>query len=250
MGDFQLEAQRRAVRALAYSVHVTPYILAENQIEKLGSPKLAILPSPQALSDDGWQELVRYVEAGGNLLITGPVDHDDHWQIVHRSANAGLQVHLEPLVYHNAAIRVGDRSIPLAFGQQQQNWLESLRFDDGSTFREISRGKGRIFWAAYPVELSEDIQSTADLYAYVAARAGLSPMFTTQTPVPPGVLVFPTELADAMFYVFVSDSADDAAINVRDRETGVPISFTLPSQHAALAVIGKQAKKIVARYGF
>ncbi|HKT87301.1 MAG TPA: hypothetical protein VJQ59_02610 [Candidatus Sulfotelmatobacter sp.] len=250
MGDFQLEAQRRAVRALAYSVHVTPYILAENQIEKLGSPKLAILPSPQALSDDGWQELMRYVEAGGNLLITGPVDHDDHWQIVHRSANAGLQVHLEPLVYHNAAILVGDRSIPLVFGQQQQNWLESLRFDDGSTFREISRGKGRIFWAAYPVELSEDLQSTADLYAYVAARVDLSPMFTTQTPVPPGILVFPTELADAMLYVFVSDSADDAAIKVRDRETGVPISFTLPSQHAALAVIGKEAKKIVARYGF
>jgi hypothetical protein len=250
MGDFQLEAQRRTVRALAYSVHLTPYMIAENQIDKLGSPKLAILPSPQALSDATWHALMQYVDAGGNLLVTGPVDHDEHWQIVQRSADAGLHAHTEPLVYHNAAIQVGERSIPLVFGQQQQNWLESLQFDDDSTFREIPRGKGRIFWTSYPVELGEDLQSTAELYAYVAGRVNLTPMFITQTPVPAGVLVFPTELADAMLYVFVSDSADHAAINIRDRETGVPISFTLPSQHAAIAVIEKKDKTIVARYGF
>jgi len=250
MADFQLEAQRRAVRALAYSVHLTPYTIAENQIDKLGSPKLAILPSPQALSDAAWQGLMQYVEGGGNLLVTGPVDRDEHWQIMHRSAKAGLQAQVEPLVYHNAAIRVGDRTIPLVFGQQEQNWLESLRFDDGSTFKEISHGRGRIFWTSYPVELSEDLDSTSDLYAYIAARVDLTPMFTAQAPVPAGVLVFPTELADAVLYVFVSDSADDATINMRDRETGVPISFTLPSQHAAIAVIGKKGKKILAKYGF
>lgn len=250
MADFQLEAQRRAVRALAYSVHLTPYIVAENQIEKLGSPKLAILPSPQALSDAAWQALMQYVDAGGDLLITGPVDRDVHWQTVQRSGDAGLRAHVEPLVYHNAAIRVGDRSIPLVFGQQQQNWLHSLRFDDGSTFREIPHGKGRIFWTSYPVELNENLQATSDLYSYVAARLNLTPMFSTQAPVPPGVLVFPTELADAMLYVFVSDSADNATIDVRDRETGVPISFSLSAEDAAIAVIGKKEKKIVARYGF
>lgn len=250
MADFQLEAQRRAVRALAYSVHLTPYMIAENQIDRLGSPKLAILPSPQALSDPTWQALMQYVDAGGNLLVTGPVEHDEHWQIVQRSADAGLQAHMEPLVYHNAVVRVGGGSIPLVFGQQQQNWLESLRFGDGSTFCEIPRGKGRIFWSSYPVELSEDLESTADLYAYVAGRLNLNPMFTTQTPVPAGVLVFPTKFADATLYVLISDSADDAAINIRDHETEVPITFTLPSQHAALALIGKKEKKIVARYGF
>ena len=250
MSDFQLEAQRRAVRALAYSAHLTPYMIAENQIEKLGSPRLAILPSAQALSNAAWQGLMRYVDAGGNLLVTGPVNHDEHWGIVHRSGEVGLQARVEPLVYHNAAIRVGDRSIPLVFGQQQQNWLHSLRFDDGATFREISHGKGRIFWTSYPVELSEDLGATSELYAYVAARLNLTPMFTGQAPVPPGVLVFPTELGDSMLYVFVSDSADDAAINVRDRETGVPITFSLSAQHAALALIGKKEKAVVAKYGY
>ena len=250
LADFQLEAQRRAVRALTYSDHLTAYVVAENQIEKLGSPKLVILPSPQSLGDPAWSALVRYVDAGGTLLITGPVERDEHWQQMHRASDLGVKAHAEPLVYHNAGLRIADRSLPLAFGQQQQNWLDSLRFDDGATLKETPHGKGRIYWAAYPVEMSEDLQPVAELYSYVAGRLNIAPGFTSQTAIPSGVLVFPTELADSMLYVLISDSADDAAINLRDQATGAQLAFSLPSQHAALAVISKKEKKVVARYGF
>ena len=250
LADFQLAAQQRAVRALAYDAQLPAYVIAENQIEKLGSPKLAILPSPEALSEAAWQALLKYVDAGGNLLVTGPVDRDQHWQIVHRAADVGLPARVEPLTYHSATVRLRDRSLSLAFGQQQQNWLDSLRFDDGSTFKEIPRGKGVIFWAAYPVELADNAQATAELYTSVATRLNISPMFSMQSPLPPGVLVFPTVLADSVLYVFVSDSAHDAAINLRDQATGVPLAFSLPAEHAAIAVVGKKEKKIVAKYGF
>src|SRR4029077_19769123 len=85
LADFQVAAQQNAVRALAYEAHLSAYVIAENQIETLGSPKLAILPSPQALSETAWRALLNYVDAGGNLLVTGPVDRDEHWQIVHRA---------------------------------------------------------------------------------------------------------------------------------------------------------------------
>ena len=250
LADFQIEAQRRAVRALAYDVHLPAYVIAENQIEKLGSPKLAILPSPQALGEAAWQALLKYVDAGGNLLITGPVDRDEHWQVLNRSHELGLAAHVEPLTYHNATVRLGNHSLPLAFGEPQQNWLDSLRFDDGSTFAEIHHGKGLIFWAAYPVELAESLQSTSDLYSYVAGRINIAPMFSLTSPLPSGVLVFPTMLADSVLYVLVSDSANDASINVRDQATGVSLALTLPAEHAAVAVIGKKEKKIVAKYGF
>ena len=225
-------------------------MIAENQIDKLGSPKLAILPSPQALGEKAWQALLKYVDQGGNLLVTGPVDRDEHWQTVHRAAELGFPSHVEPLTYHNAAVRIGDRSLALAFAQPQQNWLDSLRFEDGSTLKEAAHGKGRIFWTSYPVELAEDSHSTADLYAYVTTRLNITPMFTQQTPLPPGVLVFPTVLADSVLYVLVSDSANDTKISLRDQSTGVSLTFSLPAEHAAIAVIGKKEKKIVARYGF
>jgi hypothetical protein len=84
----------------------------------------------------------------------------------------------------------------------------------------------------------------------VAARMNLSPPFTTGTVLASGVLVFPTVMADSVMYVFVSDSDKDMSVNIRDQATGVPIVFSLWAQHAALAVIGKKEKKVVAKYGF
>jgi hypothetical protein len=250
IAEFQLAAQQNAVRALAYDAHLPAYVIAENQIDKLGTPKLAILPSPQALGEKAWRALLTYVDGGGNLLITGPVDRDEHWQIVHRAADLGLASHVEPLTYHNAMIGLGTRSLALAFGQPQQNWLDSLRFGDGSSLKEIAHGKGRIFWTSYPVELSEGPHSTGDLYAYVTTRLNIPQVFTPQLPVPPGVLVFPTVLADSVLYVLVSDSANEANISLRDQATGVPLAFALPAEHAAIAVIGKKEKKVIAKYGF
>jgi len=249
-GEFQLQAQQRAVRALTYLNHLPAYMVAENRIEKLGSPKLVILPSPQSLSDAAWRALLKRVESGGNLLITGPVEHDEHWQAVSRASQLGLKAHAEPLVYHDAVLRIGTRPVPLAFAQPQQNWLESLNFDDGSSMKELSRGKGHIYWAAYPVELSENLQATADLYAYAAAQAKLAPAFHEFAPLPSGILAFPTSFADSIVYAFVSDSAADAAIHLQDLATGVRLDFKLPSQHAAIAVLGKKEKKLLARYGF
>ena len=250
LGDLQLEAQRNAIRALAYNDHLTAYAIAENQIEKLGTPKLAILPSPQSLTDRAWRDLLNYVSDGGNLLITGPVDRDEHWQVVPRAAGVKLGAEPEPLTYHNATITIAGRTIPLAFDQQAQNVLEALHFNDGSTLKEAAYGKGRIFWAAYPVELAEGTEAAAALYAWVAGRVGLTPMFDLQSASQPGVLIYPTVLNDSVLYVLVSDSAEDARIDLRDKLTGVRLTLQLPSQHAAMAVIGKQQKAIVARYGF
>jgi hypothetical protein len=250
VADFQLEAQRRAVRAVSYAAHLPAYVIAENQIEQLGSPKLAILPSPQALTDRAWSDLLGYVERGGNLLVTGPVDRNEHWQIVRRMDALGISGHVEPLVYHNAELVLGQRRISLAFGQQPQNWLDSVHFDDGSTLKEMAHGKGRVYWCAYPVELAEEMQPASDLYSFVASRANIVPRFTTQAPVPTGVLVFPTELADSILYVLISDCDQDAAIKVRDEETGAILAFGLQAQHAAIALIGKKERRVLTKFGF
>ena len=62
IAEFQLAAQQRAVRALAFGAHLPTYVIAENQVAKLGSPKLAILPSPQSLGEGTWRVLLSYVE--------------------------------------------------------------------------------------------------------------------------------------------------------------------------------------------
>jgi len=249
LGDLQLEAQRKAVRALAYHDHLTLYAIAENQLTKLGNPKLAILPSPQALTEGAWQSLLKYANDGGTLLITGPVDRDEHWHLQQRSAALKLNAEVEPLMFHTAVITAGGHEILLSFNQDKQNLVEALRFRDGSTLKEVPYGKGRIFWAAYPVELADGTDAAAALYNHVAGKAGITPMFEAPA-ISPGVLVFPIVLEDSVLYVMESESATDPKLDLRDKSTGVRLNLQLSSQHAAIVLLGKHSHAVVAKYGF
>jgi hypothetical protein len=250
VGNMQLDAQRTAIRALAYDAHLTAYVIAENQIAKLGTPKLAILPSPQSLKESTWQALLRYVNSGGNLLVTGPIGRDEHWQTVDRTTPLKLNAQVGPVWYHSAAIRIGSATIPMSFSQDRQFSAEALTLDNGETFAELPYGKGKIYWSAFPVELAEGTAATAEVYRYVSQRAGLSPEFELQSPVPNGVLVYPTVLDDSVIYVVTSENAAPAQIAFRDKLTGAQISFVLLPERAAIALISKDKRTVIAKYGF
>jgi hypothetical protein len=248
LGGLQLEAQQNAVRALGYDLHQPCYIIAENQIDKLGSPKLVILPSAQALRESTWQALLAYVKNGGNLLVTGPVSRDEHWHLVDRLSPLGLKGSIAPLTFHTweiAAISKSWRmSIPVSFDQQKQQLLEFLRFEDGTDEASLPLGKGHLWWCSYPVELSENLQAAAFLYGGILKLTG--PRYEVR----PGTLIYSIELQDAILYIFESEFSQDQDINLRDEVTGAELKFPLPAQHAALALIDKKTKKIAARYGF
>lgn len=248
--SLQLEAQQKAIRALSYNDHLPAFAIAENQIARLGTPKLAILPSPQALTDKAWRALLQYVEQGGNLLITGPVDYDEHWQHTDRAAQLKIETRTDPLTYHNARLALPDHTLALSFDTVKQTWLDTLNFKDGSALKEVSYGKGRVFWSSFPVELAEGTQAAADLYSYVTSKIDLVADFELQSPVSPGVLIYPTVLDDGVMYVLVSDAAEDVKIDLRDRLTGTRLNLVLPAQRAAIAVIGRREKGVVAKYGF
>ena len=98
--------------------------------------------------------------------------------------------------------------------------------------------------------MGEGTEATAELYSYVAGRVGVAPLYDLQEPVSPGVLIFPIVLDDAVLYVMASESADDSPIDLRDKTTGASVKLKLAGQRAALVVISKKSKVVVARYGF
>jgi hypothetical protein len=250
LADLQLEAQQKAVRALAYHLHISPYVIAENQIAKLGSPQLVILPSPQSLNEPSWQALLSYVKGGGNLLITGPLSRDEHWQFRDRPHDLGLNTQIEPQSYRSAEIRMPGKTVPLSFDQQKQFSLEALRFSDGAAWKEIPSGKGKVFWSSYSAELAEGFEPVTSVYAYLLAALKIKPAFELQSAVPSSVLISSTELQDSVLYIMESENEGDASIDLHDSVTGARLSLKLPAQHAALALVGKQDKTVIARYGF
>jgi len=244
--DLQIAAQQNAVRALAYGLHQPCYIIAENQIDKLGSPKLVILPSAQALRESTWQALLAYVKNGGNLLVTGPVSRDEHWHLVDRYTPLGIKAITAPLTFHSWEILIASwrEPVPIAFDQRSQQALEHLRFEDGSSGKTVALGKGKLSWFAYPVELAEASQATALIYGGMV-KPVLVPLIGYS-----GTLIFPIEMQDSVLYVVESESPQDQEISFGDLITGTQVKFHLPAQRAALALIDKHTKQIVAKYGF
>ena len=256
-GDLQLAAQQGAVRALGYEVHQPFYVIGENQIEKLGTPTLAILPSAQALRDSTWQALLKYVQAGGNLLVTGSVSRDEHWHPVDRLTPLRLAGTTEPMTQHNSAIsfdpppgKLGKSpDINVSFEQSRQQLLEFVRFENSATVQVATAGKGKIFWVAYPVELSEGAEATAAVYRGVLGRIGVGQPFTLASAIPKGTLVFPIELKEAVLYILESEASQDSDLQWKDGVTGADLKVHLAAQRAAILVVEKATKKIAAQYG-
>ena len=123
--DLQLAAQRNAVRALTYYDHFTAYAVAENQLGKTGYAKAGDSPSAQALTDTAWRLLLKYANDGGNLLITGPVEKDEHWHRAARAAERRWTLRSEPLTYHNAEIVERRAFLSPSTSRAKAGWIHS-----------------------------------------------------------------------------------------------------------------------------
>ena len=251
MNVLAIDTQKRALRALAYYDHTPFRMVAENRLADLGTPRLVILPAPQALSDEAWQKLLDYVAGGGCLLVSGPVQRNEHWQFVDRLAALGVKARVETLAVRQSELKLGDDpptqvSFPTLV---QQLPIEVMRFADGKSVETITHGSGHILWAQDPVEFSEDYDPTAALYRYALKFAGVAPSIRELAPLSPAVLAFPTVLDDAVLYSFSNESLDDQAVNIEDAITHAALHFTLPTQRGAAILLRKSDGAVLAAYG-
>jgi hypothetical protein len=254
----EIEAQQKSVRALNYVCGMPAYVISENQLAQSANghfanlpqtelPKLVILPSAHALSDEAWNALVQYVSDGGTLLVTGSMERDAHWRATQRLAALGVPATPESLLLRTATQRIGDTSEKLSFTFDKQQGADHLRFADGETFHTLTRDKGKIFVASEPVELAEGLQAAADLYTWAMKQAGVEKPFTGQTSA--GVLVRPLILADSVLYLIASESENIEKVSVHDKLSGGEINLTLSPGRAALILLSRKDGHVLARFG-
>lgn len=251
MNSLAIDAQKRALRALAYYDHTPLRMLPENRLAELDAPKLVILPSPQALSDEAWTALLKYVEGGGTLLVSGPVERNEHWQLVDRLGALGVKARVETLAVRQSELKVeGEPAVEVSFPTTvQQLPIEVLRFADGKSVETIAHGAGRILWERDPVEFAEDYDPAATLYRYALKVAGVAPALREIAPLSPGVLAFPTVLDDAVLYSFSNESLDEQDVNIEDAVTHAHMNFMLPAQRGAAILLRKKDGAVLSAYG-
>jgi len=251
MNSLAIDTQKRALRALAYYDHTPFRFIAENRIADLGSPKLAILPAAQALSDEAWTALMKYVDAGGTLLVTGPIQRNEHWQFIDRLAPLSIKAQTETLAVRQSDLKLENQPpLQVSFPTEvQQLPIDVLRFADGKSVDVVPHGSGHILWARDPVEFSEDYDPTAALYRYALKFAGVTPVLRELAPLSPAVLAFPTVLDDAVLCSFSNESLDDQPVAIEDAVSHASLRFTLPAQRGAAILLRKSDGSVLAAYG-
>ncbi|HWQ03548.1 MAG TPA: hypothetical protein VNL38_03625 [Candidatus Nitrosotenuis sp.] len=241
------EAEMRAVRVLEYDLRVPVFVVAENQLGKLGSPKLVILPSPHVLTDAAWTMLMKYVEAGGALLITGSAERDERWRPRGRLAALGVVATPQPIILRETEIRIGEQRVRAIFDAGKQAYLEALALPDGATFRELKLGKGQLFLLSHPAELAEDFLLSAVVYAHALVRAGVQ-IQTLGGPSGHGVLVRAVEMQDSVLYLLVSESDQKQDVSIVDVASEGALLRTLLPGRARLVLLRKKDGTVLAEF--
>jgi hypothetical protein len=251
MNPQAIEVQKKALRALAYYNHTAARMLPENRLSELGSPKLVILPAAQALTDHAWQQLLDYTASGGTLLVSGPLQWNEHWQPADRLAALHIDAQVLPLDVRQSTLQLHNgKSEDISFPTlAQQLPLAVLRFADGKSVETIPHGKGRILWERDPVEFAENYSAVVALYRYTLDQAGVTPAFREMSPLSPGVLAFPTMLENAVLYSFSNESLDAQTVDITDEITHAHIHFILQPQRGAMLLLDRKTGTVLARYG-
>jgi hypothetical protein len=235
-----LEAQQNAVRALYGYARSEAYAVGEYQIELLGSPKLILLPSPFGLTENAWQGIEARVKAGAVLLVTGPFDADAHLHTTVRLDDLGLAFSNGPLTLRDHVMHFPGGDEELGFSGNKTTVLSRAVLPDNANWIEKPLGKGRILFAALPLELNDNLQAVGDVYRYALKTAGVAPVYNTAIK-DPGILISPTCFPDATLYVITSES-DLTQVSFEDARSGKHFAGSLESGRAALLLVGADGK--------
>jgi hypothetical protein len=247
LGALAADAQHRAVRVMNYQCHIPAKIVTENHVGNIEGSKLVVLPSAQILQDATWQALMTYVNKGGNLLVTGPVERDEHWRPKDRLRQLGIDATSSTLDYRSATIVLGTESIEASFAMAAQRALETLHLADKQSYIEVRQGKGNIFLVATPVEFAESPDAAAAVYQHVLSQIGIVPEFEAAH-LPPGVLLRPEVLKDSVLYLFVSESSADQDIDIRDKLSGANLKLNLQASRTKLVLLDRTTGAVLAAY--
>ena len=242
-----LEAQQTAVRTLYNYARSQAYAVGEYQPELLGSPKLILLPSPFGLTDAAWSAIQQRVEAGAVLLVTGPFAEDAHLHPTERQAALGILYTVGPLLTRENLFHFPGGDETLTYSGLKTTTLSRVLLPDGAEWAEKPVGKGKILFAALPLELNSNLRAVADVYSYALKAAGIAQVYSTSI-TDPGILICPTRFSSATLYVLTSES-NQTAVSFTDLRSGKSFAGTLPSGHAALLLVGTDGK-LLANYNW
>jgi len=241
------DATRRAVRVMHYHCRAMMEAVGERQLmADAPAAKLLVLPCPRILTDAAWSALLTRVERGATLLVTGPVDADEHWRSVERLARLGVPHRVRPVAQHEHLVIEG---VPWRLGFRGERVHRAETADTGAaaeSVREIRVGRGTILWSPVSVELAEEAEPCAALYRLALRRAGVRPLSVTG--VDASVLLHAATYGGTVLYTVINESGSPQRPRIALLGARAPLDVEVEAGRAALVLVGRRDGHVVARY--
>jgi len=239
--DHGTAASQRAVRVLEYELRVPVRIVAEGGLGRPGArPKLVVLPAPRVLREGAWRDALALADAGATVLVTGTFDRDEVERPAGRMAALGLEGATRPVAQAETVV-VGGTTVTARFRGTR---VETAAAPRAAALAVMPRGDGALVWCPVPVELAEDPEATATVYAAALARARVVPPLDVRVGAP-DVLVRAVVLADAVLVALVNESAAERAVAFRLRTAVHGVEMTLAPGRSVLALVDRATGRMI-----
>ncbi|SFI80572.1 Beta-galactosidase GanA [Paenibacillus sp. UNC496MF] len=238
------DATTRLTRVLGYELKVPFRGVSEYDLAPLETnpAKLIFVPSAHNFADEAFARLLGIVAStGATLVFTGPLGLDAYWRETDRLADAFGERKLGNVV-REERLAIGERSYPVSYGRRRIAELfkeTACGRGDGPAgadrVLEAAHGRGRIVWSPLPLELNERDEPIAALYAHALAASGVRrELEWVKGGDLAGVYGRSLRFQDGELFVFVSEYAHDAQVEVKSVATGASYSFVLERERAVL----------------
>lgn len=238
---------RIAVRTLESRLGVPVRAVSEYFPEHIGAPKLILLPSPNGLDSRCWEAVLRAVEQGATLLVTGPLDRDPYMRPVPRLSALDGTLHsaFETILRHEP-FTLAREVLQGVFGGDKLQRLEKQNVMDseGKLQKELlslSHGAGAILYTGLPLELSEN-DSLVALYRHACGVAGI----TVRPQNPEGITVRRVEYRDSLLFLVYSEASSTENTTVSFEKAHFTCEVNAGS--AVMVFVERESGQVVGTY--
>jgi len=231
------------VRAMYYHCGVPVQAVSEYTLaDYSGDAKVIVVPSPRVLTKKCWDALIARAKKGATVVVSGPVNLDEHWLPVSRVY--GLFVKTVP-VAESEEVHIYSKVIVRYDGEKMQR-LEKAVVEPAASVHVLEEGMGKVVFSPLPLELGDSMAAISEFYKFAFQFARIAPIFTA-TPQTPAVLVLPSVFRDVVLYTFVSEANGDTEIQVMHKESRTRFTVSVPAQRTAMVLLERRTGRIIGR---
>jgi len=240
-------ASRRAIQVLTKALHMGATVFDEQDLSRMRTPKMVILPSPGALSHAAWKHLVKYVEKGGTLVMSGVVERDSYFRVTSRLGEVGIPGLGPGLVAPQELMFMSGDQFLLTYSGEKPHWLEREVWQGEASVWESHVGRGQILFSPQPLEFADQFAPVVQFYTRGMEMAQIEPYLIVEDYIPTTYIRL-IRFREADLVVAINEANDPVAMTFSIHDLPKSWRIELPAQHGGAYLIHREQAEIIDQY--